>query len=656
MLDFNIMTSRTRASPSKEADIALSIGDWEAQGKEALELKCTSLHLESTGTPDILAQRLFEYFHSLPDSGDESPGSLTRSKNTKKKGVLNLSDGTSTDDDGNRDDEKERQKFDMERPSPSPSGHDLHDDTGVVKGSERPEDISTQEYDQATAQTALETSEANALLIQDVLERVGELGAGRDLLLDELRALRSQVTRTVAAKPTQPPPKPGPKPTKPSVKRSATSPTRNSGSPARKRTRKAGPKTDDDSLAAKPDGRRKGRSPAAVAKTKRNVADGPAADTNRKRSSGKRGDDASPAAKQRPKHKSARGTGPVHKSKSKSKSVSPTKKRRSRRRSSSSSSSSSTSGMSSSHSPAHRRGSPLPPAGTLAPLSIEPNKFTPAAIPRRCRELIAKGRYVEFEKLRPVSIDIRTRQERNNNVQMKFSESTGTYRLEKTKNEAIQTFPQWMDAWNAFMQTRLHYKPKECHALFSYQKTITRLASQFTFKAVYAYDINFRSGVAAQFELDSRQRTLAWGAQVDAELESVHLTQANRLPPVTCYNCNGKGHVTTYCPEPKQRERPRSKSRSPRRPSGRNNNSSNSNNNSNHNDSSNNRGRSDNGDGGSGNNFRPFPGNCNHYNQGNCSRGRLCRFAHRCNICDGLHTRSECRVPSTTSSGFRPGR
>lgn len=266
---------------------------------------------------------------------------------------------------------------------------------------------------------------------------------------------------------------------------------------------------------------------------------------------------------------------------------------------------------------------------------------------------------MDFEKLRPVSVDIRTRQAKNNNVQMKFSESTGTYRLEKSKTEAIQTFPQWMEAWNAFMQTRLYYKPKECHALFSYQKTITRLASQFTFKAVYAYDINFRSGVAAHFELDSRQRTLAWGAHVDPELESVHLTQANRLPPVTCYNCNEKGHVTTYCPEPKQKERQRSRSRSPPRSAGRNSNNSNnnsiSNSNRNRNNGNNNRGRSDNGDGGSNSSFRPFPDNCNHYNQGHCSRGRVCRFAHRCNICDGHHTRSECRVSSTTSSGFRPG-
>ena len=175
--NFNNMTSRTRSSPSKEADIALTVADWEAQGKEALELKCTSLHLDSTGTSDVLAQRLFDHFHPIPESGDETPGSLTRRSKDSKD-----SDGTSTDEDVDSD-KKARHKFGVERTSPSPSGHG-GDDTGVKGGEhERPDDISTQEYDQATAQAAFEAATANALLLQDVVERVGELGATRDELL-----------------------------------------------------------------------------------------------------------------------------------------------------------------------------------------------------------------------------------------------------------------------------------------------------------------------------------------------------------------------------------------------------------------------------------------------------------------------------------------
>ena len=218
---------------------------------------------------------------------------------------------------------------------------------------------------------------------------------------------------------------------------------------------------------------------------------------------------------------------------------------------------------------------------------------------------------------------------------MRFSSKTSTYTIEKTKRDTIESFSQWMEAWNAFMQTRLHFKPGETFKLFSYQKLITTLCTQFKFKSVYSYDINFRSLMARERTLAPEQRSGDWGRK-HWELACCHLTEDNRLPPMKCYNCSGSGHSATNCPEPKQKEKPRSRSTSPRPRTARNRTEGQQPNN---------------------NNFRPYPGNCDHFNRGNCRRGTTCRFPHRCNKCDGNHPRTSpsCPINASASTGFRPG-
>ena len=208
-----------------------------------------------------------------------------------------------------------------------------------------------------------------------------------------------------------------------------------------------------------------------------------------------------------------------------------------------------------------------------------------------------------------------------------------------------------MEAWNAFYQTTLYFRPDDAYYLFCYQKLITNLATQFKFKAVYSYDINFRNLMARESVLDKGRKSGKWKRRHE-ELACIHLTQDNRLPPTKCFNCNGGGHVATNCPEPKQRERlrSRSRSRSPQRKTSRNN--------------RNNRNRSpapSGKDNQTSSSFRiAFPGNCDHYNlpgEG-CKRGPTCRFPHKCQACDGRHPSfsSRCQVGSNTSTGFRPRR
>ena len=273
----------------------------------------------------------------------------------------------------------------------------------------------------------------------------------------------------------------------------------------------------------------------------------------------------------------------------------------------------------------------MPPS--ISPI-IKHNPYTPAAIPRRCLKQIENGEYVDFQKLRPKSVDQKTREEGANNISMKFSPSSNTYTLEKASKDSIGTFTAWMEAWNNFLQTRLYFKPEEHFELFSYQRLIGTLAMQYRFSAVYSYDMDFRNLMGTQRRLPPKDRTASWGS-IQPQLQVTHLTDAYRLPPTKCFKCNEAGHTANLCPNQKTKDT-QQRQRSP------------------------NRGRST-------QDSRSFRNAnttytdpkycCDHWNRGTCTRGaEACRFAHLCNRCGTTdeHKGPDCN--SSTSTGFRPRR
>ena len=60
---------------------------------------------------------------------------------------------------------------------------------------------------------------------------------------------------------------------------------------------------------------------------------------------------------------------------------------------------------------------------------------------------------------------------------MKLQPGSRTYTFEKAKRDNIEIFSQWMEGWNARMQTRLYFKPDEYYELFSHTRLISKLAT-----------------------------------------------------------------------------------------------------------------------------------------------------------------------------------
>ena len=476
------------------------------------------------------------------------------------------------------------------------------------------EEPTTQEYDNDNnlASTAYEATQNNAKLIQTLYEKISSLNSNNDLAVAEIKALRSEI-----CKPR--PPTPATAATSKSAKIVAAASTKSKAKVPAKTTKTSRVNTDKQkdgtsasSKAAQEKQRGRSRSPHQQRAAKKSKSPSPRRRSYNKNSSSPRRrssrKSSSPDERHRRKHRShnrkrkrssssSRRTSPGNSSSS-------SPPRRSRRRS---------------RSPSYR--SPTPPP------TITPNQYTPAPIPTSDVKKIEKGLYVNFKRLRPRCIDQKTREERSSNVEMKFSSETGTYSFERTNSETIESFTRWMQAWNAFYQTHLSFRPHDAFLLFSYLKLISTLATQFKFPAVYSYDVDFRHAIATQRKVPPTQRTAIWGVK-NAELANAHLTEDQRLPPPKCYVCNDKGHLANNCPNPpKQKEGGRSASKNEK--------------------------------GGQKNEFRNENeiDTCFHWNKGKCNRGATCRFLHKCSNCrsSSEHKGPNCPRERDVSTRFRPG-
>ena len=491
------MAANQRQSLTKADNAVLTVEQWEAKGKEALGLTCNALDISSVGSVEVLAQRLYDHYHKPPPS--PSPPSPSVLNVRGRRLSESSSSGTDTDTgilSSDSDNYGDRNKFDSERNSPV----NLADERQKQRRAEGDPEIdfnknpknqdqgnNQNENEQSTfefteedalpvpqdhketnneaimhAQAALQAAEANGALLQDLLTRIGDLTSGQALQAAEVKVIRSQLKKTATSSAN--PPKSATSAPPPTPK-AAASQTAN-----KSKHRKT---TATNSKPSKP------TTAPNLSKTKKSAKKSPEK-PRRKSPTRHRNRSRSPHDKN-----AYHSPPPVPK-------PSPVKKRSSSRKTSRSSrlhrkapspertspdSTGKVSSSSSSRGSRYRSSRSTSPASpTLPSVAISLNHYTPAPISRRCVELIEKGEFVEFEKLRPKSVDQKTREDNNNNVQMRFSSKSQTYTLERSKRDTIETFSRWMEAWNAFVQTRLHFKPQEAFSLFTYQNSSPRYA------------------------------------------------------------------------------------------------------------------------------------------------------------------------------------
>jgi hypothetical protein len=143
-------------------------------------------------------------------------------------------------------------------------------------------------------------------------------------------------------------------------------------------------------------------------------------------------------------------------------------------------------------------------------LSIKPHAYDRPPIKRELLKDIRNGKCVDFNRLLPPTATSHSVDEPEG-LELRYDRRKKYPVLTSPSPSAkITDFPEWMEAWNVFMQARLHFYPDEAPQLFAYQKTISRLARSYEFFAFMNYDKNLRSLIANNESTPPSQRTAAW--------------------------------------------------------------------------------------------------------------------------------------------------
>ena len=183
------------------------------------------------------------------------------------------------------------------------------------------------------------------------------------------------------------------------------------------------------------------------------------------------------------------------------------------------------------------------------------NPFRVAALDAKVITAIENGDYIDFDKIKKKKLDEKSRQQSASGMAIKIkehdSEEGTTLSLNRAKKDMINSFTEWMEVWNAFLHTRLHFQPQEAFQLLSYQKHITAFAKKYKWEAVRAYDIDFRHYIANERSEAPIDRDFHWEHQ-NTDLKNHHLHN-QEIPPPTCFNCTNVGHKSSDCPQPSKR-------------------------------------------------------------------------------------------------------
>ena len=182
----------------------------------------------------------------------------------------------------------------------------------------------------------------------------------------------------------------------------------------------------------------------------------------------------------------------------------------------------------------------VPTISTAIPLLSTP-------IPSRLRTRIQAGEYVDFNTLLTHAM-VFTRdgshiQQHAQTFTLQMSPHNGELQLAPTPTHSkkINSFAQWMEAWNIYVSTLLLAKPSKALEMLGYQRIIASLNLRFPITTWMTYDIKFRT-LAASYP------SLRWDIRhLDTWVECISMpkSQPERWP---CPHCGSMYHYPQRCP------------------------------------------------------------------------------------------------------------
>ena len=172
--------------------------------------------------------------------------------------------------------------------------------------------------------------------------------------------------------------------------------------------------------------------------------------------------------------------------------------------------------------------------GTSAPAHNLP------PIPQKITQRIAKREYIDFADLLSDNLyphpSLATQNQYKLEVNPQDPSALAIVPSHQRKRR-VDGLHSWLEAWNVYLQTVLHYFPLLAPDLLAYQDQICKFSRKFRASAWIMYDTAFRYMAASN-------PSLPWG-KINDQLYN-DILKEETLP--FCISCHSYGHRTINCP------------------------------------------------------------------------------------------------------------
>ena len=113
----------------------------------------------------------------------------------------------------------------------------------------------------------------------------------------------------------------------------------------------------------------------------------------------------------------------------------------------------------------------------------------------------------------------------------------------KKSKKQLDTFTNWLQAWNNYESLIMSIQPELYNELLAYRMFIQTSDRKYRWSAIYSYDLRFRAELA-------RTRSWKFGTISSDLVVSILDATAIKSDVLRCFRCRSTEHIVQECPFP----------------------------------------------------------------------------------------------------------
>ena len=170
--------------------------------------------------------------------------------------------------------------------------------------------------------------------------------------------------------------------------------------------------------------------------------------------------------------------------------------------------------------------------------SIQVHGVQMHVIPKAIQDAAERGDFVHLEQFVPSDVYV------PHGTVFADSDIFGQVQWHTKQAHHIESFDDWLTAWNIFERVLMNKKPNLYNDLATYREIIQHAHHKYKWNSVYMYDKKFRAKLA-------RTQSFKY-ASLDHDLYTCTLTQAAIRNDKRCLRCKSVYHKVAKCPFPQR--------------------------------------------------------------------------------------------------------